>query len=159
MAYELPEERKFSITVEDDRIIVNDSGRSYEGFNAGEISAALMRSGNISIKDAFYLGRELQKAETAVQTGSGYEQDKNLRFLVPQHNQIVGDDPIDIDGKRMQRLPTHGRLISIKRLEDTKEAILTYIVNDREIPTPTVKSEEEDKFKEFLRGIGMSRVF
>lgn len=159
----------FSINVQDGEIVVehlspkNEVIGLYRGKSALELREKIIRDNVIgNTAHGFYIGMELQKAQTALETGSGYEQDENLKFVVPQHNQIISHDhepPIDIDGKRMHVLPRHGRLIRIQRLHETNEAILTYIVNDREIPTPNTTPAEEEKFKEFLRGLGMSRVF
>jgi len=158
----------FVIRVENGEIVAehlsstNEVVGVYRGRNAKELRETIIRDNIIgNTAHGFYLGMELQKAQVALETGSQYEQDTDLKIHmpVPAYQHTYSEAPIDIDGKRMHPLPKHGRLISIKKLEDTNEAILTYIVNDREIPTPNTTPAEEDRFKEFLRGLGMSRVF
>lgn len=123
------------------------------GKNAEDLYHHIVKNDLISRMDhAAYLGRELAKAETAMKNRMEYIQDEPLVISAQGR-------AIDYDGKEMHPLPTHGRLISVKRLEDTNEAILTYIVNDKEIPTPNTTPVEEEKFKEFLRTRGMCRVF
>ena len=63
------------------------------------------------------------------------------------------------DGKDIVPLPTHGKLISVRKIKQTQETMLTYVVNDREFPIINRHSEEEEQFKEFLKGCGMHRVF
>ena len=131
------------------------------GKNAEDLYHHITRAGLVSrIDHAAYLGRELAKAETALFNRLGYEQDTGL--IIPQAaaQSLQGQGVrIDTDGKEIIPLPTHGKLISIKKIEQTRETVLTYIVNDREFPMRNVHSEEEDQFKEFLKGCGMHRVF
>ncbi len=116
---------------------------------------------------AAYLGRELGKAETALFSKSEYEQDTGLVIrqdisqAQPQLNlaQVQGGSRMDTDGKEFTRLPTHGKLIAVRKIEKTRETMLTYLVNDREFPIRSSNVEEEDRFKEFLKGYGMCRVF
>ena len=103
---------------------------------------------------AAYLGRELAKAETALFSNAEYEQDTGLVVSAQPH--VSG---IDTDGKAFAPLPTHGKLIAVKKIEKTSETMLTYLVNDREFPMQSSSRADEDKFKEFLRGHGMCRVF
>jgi tetrahydromethanopterin S-methyltransferase subunit A len=103
---------------------------------------------------AAYLGRELAKAETALFSGLDYEQDTGL--LV--HSAAGEDSRIDTDGKEMVPLPTHGKLVSVKKIEKTREVFLTYVVNDREFPMRATARDEE-RFREFLKTCGMFRVF
>lgn len=131
------------------------------GKNAEDIYHHIIREGLISRLDhAAYLGRELAKAETALFNSVGYEQDTGLVMPQAAPSNIPGQGPnMDTDGKEFVPLPTHGKLISVKKIEQTKETVLTYVVNDREFPVRNVRSEEEDRFKEFLKDCGMHRVF
>ncbi len=136
--------------VKDDKKLARIRGKGAE-----DIYHYIINNNLVSRMDhSAYIGRELAKAEIALKNGIDYFQDEPLG--IPQQN---NNTPIDYDGKVMHPLPTHGRLISVKKIEETNEAILTYIVNDKEIPTPDTTPAEENKFKEFLRSIGMSRVF
>lgn len=50
-----------------------------KGKNAEEICNEIVRRGLVSkLSHAIYLGRELQKAETALRTGRGYVQESDL---------------------------------------------------------------------------------
>jgi tetrahydromethanopterin S-methyltransferase subunit A len=125
------------------------------GRRAEDIYHYIVKNGLVSRMDhAAYVGKELANAETSMKNNLEYVQDEPITIL--DHPNYA---PIDMDGKRMHPLPRHGRLISVKHIEETKEAILTYIVNDREIPTINTVPAEEERFKDFLRGLGMSRVF
>jgi tetrahydromethanopterin S-methyltransferase subunit A len=106
---------------------------------------------------AAYLGRELAKAETALFNNFEYEQDTGL--VVPKVQPSFHETPTDTDGKEMVPLPSHGRLVSVKKIEKTREVVLTYVVNDREFPIRSSTGEEEESFREFLRTCGMCRVF
>jgi tetrahydromethanopterin S-methyltransferase subunit A len=105
---------------------------------------------------AAYLGRELAKAETSLFNKAEYEQDTGL--VLPASPQQPGEAPMDTDGKEMLPLPTHGKLVSVKKIEKTREVILTYVVNDREFPM-RAPAREEERFREFLKTCGMCRVF
>lgn len=142
------------------------SGRTLKaisGKNAEDIYHFIVSSGLVSRQDhAAYLGRELGKAETALLSNAQYEQDTGL-IIQSSQPQVQWQSPqegmIDRDGKEITRLPTHGKLISVRKLERTKETMLTYLVNDREFPIRGGRTQEEDKFKDFLREHGMCRVF
>ena len=138
------------------------------GRNAEDIYHQIInRMGLITRLDhAAYLGRELGKAETALFSKADYEQETGLVILrearaQPQLNlaQIQGGSRMDTDGKEFSPLPTHGKLIAVRKIEETRETMLTYLVNDREFPIRSSNIEEEDRFREFLRGCGMFRVF
>jgi tetrahydromethanopterin S-methyltransferase subunit A len=130
------------------------------GRNAEDIYHHIINDMNLvsRMDHAAYLGRELAKAETALFNKVDFEQDTGL-VIPAQVQQSLGETRIDTDGKELQPLPTHGKLVSVKKIEKTKETILTYVVNDREFPVRSPVKYEEEKFKEFLRGCGMCRVF
>jgi tetrahydromethanopterin S-methyltransferase subunit A len=102
-----------------------------------------------SLEHAAYLGRELAKAEVALRNQMTYEQDAEL----------ISQAPVNTDGKTLQPIPRYGKLVSVRRIETTKEVILTYVVNDKEFPTTGLTSKDEEKFKEFLKSRGLSRIF
>jgi tetrahydromethanopterin S-methyltransferase subunit A len=104
---------------------------------------------------AAYLGRELAKAETALFNQADYDQDTGL---VVKGSRSAQEPRIDTDGKELSPLPTHGKLVSVRKIEKTKETVLTYVVNDREFPIRT-PSRGEENFREFLRSCGLCRVF
>lgn len=139
-----------------------DSGRilsTIVGRNAEDLYHQIInRMSLVSRLDhAAYLGRELAKAETALFNRTSYEQDTGLVFSKPV--QQPRDVRIDTDGKEIVQLPTHGKLVSVKKIEQTRETVLTYVVNDREFPIRSPFREDEENFREFLRGYGMHRVF
>lgn len=138
------------------------------GRNAEDIYHQIINSmGLITRLDhAAYLGRELGKAETALFSKADYEQETGLVILreakaQPQMNlaKVQGGSMMDTDGKEFSPLPTHGKLIAVRKIEKTKETMLTYLVNDREFPIRSSNVEDEERFKEFLKGYGMCRVF
>ncbi len=124
------------------------------GRTAEDIYHHVINQGLVSRLDhAAYLGRELAKAETAIFNKSDYEQDTGLVVVRTDEKRI------DTDGKEIVPLPTHGKLIAVKKIEQTRETVLTYLVNDREFPMTGTTRIEEDNFREFLKGCGMHRVF
>ena len=127
------------------------------GRNAEDLYHQLInRMGLLSRLDhAAYLGRELAKAETALFSGAEYEQDTGLVLGRERH---PGEAPMDTDGKEMVPLPTHGKLVSVRKIEKTREVVLTYVVNDREFPM-RAPAREEEQFRDFLKTCGMFRVF
>jgi len=157
----------FTIQVNPERheIVVehhDGSGRTLNvltGRNAEDLYHQIINSMDLvsRLDHAAYLGRELAKAETALFNRVEYEQDTGL--VVPQQTRAVQEAPVDTDGKEFMPLPTHGKLVSVKKIEKTRETILTYVVNDREFPVRSPIREEEEHFREFLRGCGMCRVF
>jgi thymidylate synthase len=147
----------------------NDVIGIYRGKTAIEVRDAIAKDNVLgSTAHALYLGIELYKAQAALETGSAYEQDGELRLpaqkshsTIPVYSRQGGFSATHIEakGRELQHLPKQGRLISVQRLEDTKEAVLTYIVNEREIPTLSNSSQEEESFRELLRTKGLCRVF
>lgn len=154
----------FTIQVSHDRheIVVehhDNSGkilRMLAGKNAEDLYHHIInRMSLISRLDhAAYLGRELGKAETALFNNADYEQETGL--VIPHSEE---GKRIDTDGKEIMPLPTHGKLIAVKKIEKTSETMLTYLVNDREFPIRSSTSSEEEHFREFLKGCGMCRIF
>ncbi len=140
----------------------DNSGRTLNvvtGRNAEDLYHHIINSMELvsRLDHAAYLGRELAKAETALFNRVEYEQDTGL--VVPQQTQAIQETPVDTDGKEMTPLPAHGKLVSVKKIEKTREIILTYVVNDREFPMRSSVREEEERFREFLRMHGMFRAF
>jgi tetrahydromethanopterin S-methyltransferase subunit A len=161
----------FTIQVSPERheIVVEHHGNSgrilnvVTGRNAEDLYHHIINTmGIVSRLDhAAYLGRELAKAETALFNGMDYEQDTGL-VLPEKSGQPPGqspETPVDTDGKEMVPLPTHGKLVSVKKIEKTREVVLTYVVNDREFPVRSPVRDEEERFREFLRTHGMFRAF
>ncbi len=143
----------------------------YKGKTAKELRDIISRENLLgNTEHGIYMGLELQKAEFAMQNNLEYVQDEPLRIPKPvtvpsapaqegHVHRLSSMGPITTDGKDGDLLPTHGRLISKKRLPETGEMVLTYIVNDREFPTKSSVSADEAEFREFLKGKGMGRVF
>jgi len=96
-----------------------------------------------------YLGTELMKAELALKHGFSYEQDSPLEILKKS----------DGSEKDHTIIPEKAKLVSVKRIEERKEIVLTYVVNDIEYPMPSESTKSDEKFKEFLRERGLCRVF
>jgi tetrahydromethanopterin S-methyltransferase subunit A len=139
----------------------DDSGKILSivtGRNAEDIYHHIINNMNLvsRLDHAAYLGRELAKAETALFNKLSYDQDTGLVMAAETGIRNMG---IDTDGKELVPLPTHGKLVSVKKIEKTRETVLTYVVNDREFPIRSSFREEEESFKEFLKGCGMHRVF
>ncbi len=128
---------------------------TYQEHTALAMRDVLVREGVVGTPaHGIYLGTELMKAELAVSHGLEYEQDSPLKI---EAGEISSQDKAKIG--EVQKLPTHGRLVSVKKIEKTKETVLTYIVNDMEFPHKAETRKEEEKFREFLRGRGLCRVF
>jgi thymidylate synthase len=140
----------FVIFIQDGKILAEHNSPqgeligTYQAETAWEMKDTLATHGLVgNTAHAIYMGTELQKAELALKNNLEYEQ----------------DTPLELPKPSQEKLPPGGKLVSVRRIEDTGEAVLTYIVNDREFPLPTVTTKEEERFKEFLRGRGLSRVF
>jgi tetrahydromethanopterin S-methyltransferase subunit A len=140
----------------------------FTGRNAEDLYHHVINAGLVTRLDhAAYLGRELAKAETALFNRADYEQDTGLVMASTRpaltQPRAIGQDSMeptmDTDGKELVPLPTRGKLISVKKIEQTRETVLTYVVNDREFQVRNRQNEEEEHFKEFLKGCGMHRVF
>jgi len=138
----------------------------YTGKTAKELRDILSRENLIgNVQHGMYMGLELQKAEFAIQNGLRYTQDEPLPKPEPvgrpegHVHRLSRMGPITTDGREGDMLPTHGRLISKKRLPETGEVVLTYIVNDKEFPTTRIRAEDEEEFRDFLKKKGLGRVF
>jgi len=70
-------DKNFRIFVGEGRIHVFNGERFVSGTEAGELFPAL---GEVDAAHAFYLGRELERAETALRLGKHYVQEEPLRF-------------------------------------------------------------------------------
>ncbi len=154
----------FTIQVNQDRHEIavehhDNSGKilgTFKGRSAEDIYHYIINRMNLisRLDHAAYLGRELGKAETALFSKAEYEQDTGLVISGQR-----AESRMDTDGKEIMPLPTHGKLISVKKIEKTSETMLTYLVNDREFPIRSSTGGEEERFREFLKGCGMCRVF
>jgi len=153
----------------------------YTGKTAKELRDIISRHNLIgNTEHGMYMGLELQKAEFAMLNKLEYHQDEPLLVPAPpkpvaqpvaqaplqdqdsqnvHYKKMSNMGPITTDGRDPEELPTHGRLILKKRLPETGEMVLTYIVNDKEFKTKRTTSVEEEQFKEFLKGKGVGRVF
>ncbi len=144
----------------------------YTGKTAKELRDTLSRENLIgNVQHGIYMGLELQKAEFAMQNNLNYVQDEPLVVPKPQPaptalvqteshvHRLSRMGPITTDGRDGDLLPTHGRLILKKRLPETGEVVLTYIVNDKEFPTTRMRAEDEEEFRDFLKKKGLGRVF
>lgn len=173
-------DRKGNLVVDlhGDEILVTHTSHSgeqmgiYTGKTAWELRDVLTRENIIgNTPHGIYIGTELQKAEIALKNRLEYNQDQPLVMpkAEPQarpesagghhYGRMSQLGPITTDGRDPDMLPTHGRLISKKRLPETGEIVLTYIVNDREFETKRKVGEDEEEFRDFLKKRGLGRVF
>ena len=129
---------------------------TYSGGSALEMRDILIAHGLVgNTAHAVYLGTELHKAEFALKNGLEYEQDSPLEIPKPSQ-QTQQSTPAS---QPAQSLPPRGSLVSVKKIRETGESVLTYIVNDREFPVPTVTRKDEERFRDFLKTRGLSRCF
>ncbi len=126
----------------------------YHAASALEMRDMLVREGAIgSVAHGIYVGTELQKAEVALKNNLSYEQDSPLNVSGAE-----GEKPPERSAEETM-LPREARLVSVEKRPERREIVLTYIVNDREFRTEAELSKEEDRFRDFLKSRGLSRIF